>query len=357
MKSLLRYFVAGLYYRLGEHIRRSKGKVTILMYHRVLTTDAIRGHLIQPGMYTLDSTFEKHIKFLKEHYRIISFTDLLEYLDANKLDKDQAYCVITFDDGWRDNYINAFPVLRENDIPATVFLTTSFIASDRCFWPESLGYLIEKYDYSNLTDDKRDTLVQTSNEFGLEANLLIHALKASSHDLKLLAYDRIIESLKKYSIESIQNFIELIGEILELKPIERRIMLNWDEINEMSANNISFGSHGCSHRLLTLLPDDAIRAELSDSLKILQAVNKNSIPVFCYPNGSYDDRIARMVEEAGYKASVTAKFGYTDAFPNRYKLNRIGIHNDITKTTSLLALHVSGILRSVSSRLAKSAPK
>ena len=356
LRSLLRYFTAGLYYCLGEHVRRAKGKVTVLMYHRVMTINEVKGRLVQPGMYVLDSTFEKHIKFLKERYRIISFMDLLECLDTNKLDEDQAYCVITFDDGWRDNYVNAYPMLRENGIPATIFLATSFIASDRCFWPESLGYLIEKYDYSNLTDDKKNALAKASNEFGLKADLLIHALKETSHDLKIPAYERIIEALKKYSIESIQDFIESIGRILELRPVARRMMLNWDEINEMSANNISFGSHGCSHSLLTLLPDNAIKDELSDSLNIIQAANINSIPVFCYPDGSYNDRIAGMVEDAGYKASVTTKFGYADTFSNRYKLNRISMHDDVTKTTPLLALHISGLLRSISSRIEKSAP-
>lgn len=357
LKSCIRNFIAGLYYHLGGHVRCAKGKVIILMYHRVLTIDETSGHLIQPGMYVSDSTFEQHVKFLKENYKIISFMDLLEYLDTNKLDKDQAYCVITFDDGWRDNYVNAFPVLRNNGIPATIFLTTSFIATDRCFWPESLGYLIENYDHSNLTDDKCNSFAKASNGFGLEADLLIDALKTSSHNLKLPAYDRIIETLKEYPVESLQSFIELIAEILELKPAARRMMLNWDEISEMSANNISFGSHGCSHSLLTLLPDNVIKTELSDSLNFIQSADINSIPVFCYPDGKYNDRIAGMVVDAGYKASVTSRFGYTDVHSNRYKLNRIGIHDDVTKTTPLFALHISGIMRSISSRIEKSVPK
>lgn len=357
LKSLLRCLLAGLSYYSGEHIRRSKGKVTILMYHRILTIDEVRGSLIQPGMYVLDSTFAKHIKFLKEHYKIISFIDFMELLDTNEFDKDQAYCVITFDDGWRDNYINAFPVLRANGVPATIFLATSFIASDRLFWPESLGYIIENCDLSKLTDEKIDALSRASNEIGLEADLLVDVLRISSIDVKLLGYDKIIELLKEYSVESIQDFIGLIGEILELKPVASRMMLDWNEIREMSAKNISFGSHGCSHSLLILLSEKDIITELSDSLNILQETGTSSIPVFCYPDGSFNERITMMVKDAGYKASVTTETGYTDAQSNRYKLKRVGIHDDVTKTIPLFALHISGILKSLSSSIEKSAPE
>ena len=125
-------------------------------------------------------------------------------------------------------------------------------------------------------------------------------------------------------------------------------MLNWDEISEMSVNNISFGSHGCSHSLLTLLSDHEMKEEIIDSLDIIQTADTNSIAVFCYPNGNYNECIAGMVKSAGYKASVTTKFGYANTFSNRYKLNRVGVHDDVTKTTPLFALHISGILRSIS---------
>lgn len=346
VKSLLRCFAAGLYYTLWDISRYTKGKVTILMYHRVLTDDEARGRFIQPGMYVLESTFEKHVNYLKEHYMIISFKELLEYMNTNSLDKDQAYCVITFDDGWVDNYLNAFPILREHNVSATIFLVTSFIATNRWFWPERLGYFFEKLDSLTLTGNKRDAIIKASQRVGLGADLLINALKAQSHTSRLLAYDQIIETLKGYSMETIENFLELIGDILELNPSDERLTLSWEEIKEMSDYNISFGSHGCSHSLLTLLPDDEIKAELSDSLNCIQAAGIDSIPVFCYPIGYYNKEIAKLVEVAGYRASVTTAYGYTDSSSDLYKLNRISIHDDVTKTIPLFALHVSGVLKS-----------
>ncbi|HEC99967.1 MAG TPA: hypothetical protein ENN18_06270, partial [Proteobacteria bacterium] len=120
VKSLLRSGISLALYATGLPLVLTRGKVAILMYHRVLEPEETAG--VQPGMYVTTATFRKHMKFLAAHFKVISSQELLERL-KNKSFKDAArYCVITFDDGWRDNYSNAYPVLREYGFPATIFL-------------------------------------------------------------------------------------------------------------------------------------------------------------------------------------------------------------------------------------------
>ena len=116
LKSKIRRIAASVYYATGHLKTRLKGKVTILMYHRVLSEKELAQQYVQHGMYVLDNVFEKQMQFLKEHFQILSFIELLNLWKENKFDKSKRYCVITFDDGWLDNYIYAYPILKKNNL-------------------------------------------------------------------------------------------------------------------------------------------------------------------------------------------------------------------------------------------------
>jgi peptidoglycan/xylan/chitin deacetylase (PgdA/CDA1 family) len=114
----------------------------------------------------------------------------------------------------------------------------------------------------------------------------------------------------------------------------------------MSRHGISFGSHSCTHRILTTLTRDDIESELRRSQCALRDHDVNHIPVFSYPNGDYTPDIARLVRAAGYEAAVTVRAGFEDAAPpDLFGLRRIGIHNDATSTMPLFTLQLSGLTR------------
>jgi peptidoglycan/xylan/chitin deacetylase (PgdA/CDA1 family) len=131
--------------------------------------------------------------------------------------------------------------------------------------------------------------------------------------------------------------------------IKRKSFLSWDEIHEMHKSGvIYFGSHTKSHHILTTIPDERIQDELAqskDKLLFENVVTPEFIP-FAYPNGNYNDRIAKMVEEAGYNLAVTTEKGWNSVSNNNgglYKLKRIGIHQDMTSTNAMLACRIYGI--------------
>ncbi|MDH5571882.1 MAG: polysaccharide deacetylase family protein, partial [Gammaproteobacteria bacterium] len=66
------------------------------------------------------NVFDMQINYISKHYSIISLDNLLDIINGKTFDKNKKYCVITFDDGWLDNYINAYPVLKKHNAPATI---------------------------------------------------------------------------------------------------------------------------------------------------------------------------------------------------------------------------------------------
>ena len=92
--------------------------VIILTYHRVIETWDETLDYSQPGMVVTAPTFERQVAILKEHFEVVTLGAVLA--DGNTAGRaGRPRCVVTFDDGWRDNYDLAFPILRRHDLPAT----------------------------------------------------------------------------------------------------------------------------------------------------------------------------------------------------------------------------------------------
>ena len=355
-KLLTRRAVAATYYATNHYLTRLKGKVIILMYHRVVTEKELNQYYIQPGMYVKKDVFEMQMKFLKEHFEIISLSELLKLWKDKKLDESKRYCVITFDDGWLDNYIYAYPILKKYKIPATIFLPTSYIGTSQWFWPDKLSYLLNHY-YNNgngalhkykvsiplLVKEARLPSVGQGlgeNTKGNKFQTLI-----SGKDIEE-SIESAIETCKGLPDEEINKLIASLSEALGKKIPVERLLLNWQEIEELSENGISFGSHSCNHIILTKLGAEELQNETAASLHVLKEKRINYVPVFCYPNGDYADKIIEQVKQAGYTAAVSTRFGCEgNTTKELFDLKRIGIHNDISSTIPLFIFHLSGIVQ------------
>ena len=133
IRLLARKMIAFLYYCSGKYRLANRGRVIILMYHRILEDDDVLIASIQPGMYVTRSSFERQMAYVNKYYEITSLEDLTKMWACDGFDRSKAYCVVTFDDGWRDNYLNAFDILKKYNIPATIFLATEYIDTGRRF--------------------------------------------------------------------------------------------------------------------------------------------------------------------------------------------------------------------------------
>jgi peptidoglycan/xylan/chitin deacetylase (PgdA/CDA1 family) len=290
-------------------------------------------------MYVEPETFQQQIVYLKKHFTIVSLEDMVsrEGFDDDPV-AGNPHCILTFDDGWKDFYEFAYPILRAHGACATVFLPTDFIGTANRFWTDRLAFLLGKMDPGGRRERKR---VHSTNRV---VDTIGRMKGTAEHRLELA-----IRMMKRLDEDEIETVLDELGEEWNVRDAFRPpSFLSWQEAREMHGSGIiRFGSHAKSHRMLTSIPDDSVREELAlskDKLLEEKVVHSSFLP-FAYPNGEYDDRIAKLVEETGYHLAVTTERGWNkveDRNAGLYRLKRVGIHQDMTSTEAMLACRIHG---------------
>lgn len=311
----------------------------ILMYHRVIGHAELTATYLQPGMYVTEKTFELQMEYVSRHYNVIRMEEFIDKVrKRNTIRKNT--CVITFDDGWKDTYVHAYPILIRYRIPATIFLTTSYIGTHHWFWPERLCYLFMH------RCSKQQGLNVSMNSNGMINQIFSAICSTLREDVKHNneVIDGLIGKLKSFPVEAIDEVLDQIYRILDISQPTEGLLLNWSEVEKMSRNGITFGSHTCTHRILTGLPLTKVKRELEDSLTVLKEKQINYIPIVSYPNGDYNREIEEVVRDCGYKAAVTTSFGHASKLPqDLFEIKRIGIHDDISWALPLFSWRISGL--------------
>lgn len=340
MKSLLSsiYDASGIVDSLIRHL--STNNYLILMYHRVIPFKAaIPG--MQAGMYVEPETFYMQLLYLKKYFRIIPFPEIITYLNNQSYEKgNKPTCIITFDDGWYDFYKYAYPILKTQKVPATVFLPTKYIGTEDIFWTDQLAYLIEK----DINTNNYNKLIENKNTGNLDVMEIIGQWEGTI-DSKI---ERAIFLLKKYRVEDIKVILEKYKKKLGLDSMPtERAFLKWGEVEEMKKSGfINFGSHTHNHKMLTYLDDQEIMDELVQSKNRLiseKVVESTFIP-FSYPNGNYDERVVDMVRVAGYHSAATTEMGWNHRNMPLYRLNRVAIHQDISSNKEMFGCKICNLI-------------
>lgn len=279
-------------------------KYIILMYHKI----GLQPYEFTPSLNV--KIFEKQINLLRRLYDVIS---LEEIFSSHLTKKGKSKLIITFDDGYRCIYKYAYPILKKYGVPATIFLTVSSIEENKPIWTDLIGY------YFETTPEKRIEIVIQDNRMNLSLN---------NREGRLSALKQIKDLLKDISNKEKLIIIEELRNKLNVNNPGNGTfaMLNWQEINEMSGNNITFGGHTLNHPILSRIPLEEVKKEIIESKRIIEDKISRSVSAFAYPNGQpedFNEGVKRILKETGYKVACTTIFGKNDNNTDPYELKRI----------------------------------
>ena len=289
----------------------NRRRALILTYHRFCSTGTnLEGK-------TTAQAFSEQLEYLKRNYRIVRLSDLIESLSQNKT-LPSSLAAITIDDGYRDAYEIAFPLLRRHGVPATVYLVTKFIEGCIWLWTDKMRFItnLAPAQELNTTIEGKRLSLKLAGEHSRHsaAEIVNHALKEVDDEVKN---------------ETINHIARLLGVDLPSTPPMEYAAISQQQALEMDRNGVEIGSHTLTHPILTKISDDRLQRELRDSRAHLESLLKHPVNHFCYPNGDYDQRALREIVKSGYQSAVTTREGLCDGGDGLFELRRIHTESDM----------------------------
>ena len=317
-------------------------RAVVLCYHRVFEVKDRAYDYSQSGIVSSAKYFHRQIEHLRRYFDIIS---MQTYVTEVKQQRQRPVCVVTFEDGWSDNYYHAYPLLKAHNIPAMIFLTTEFVERGTVFWHTKLIYLLMQGDLSRLSLEDLDR--------GFYPGAVLDSLAKLGklrRPVQIDDVDGIIEALKVYDQAMIDLIVRDLSHQLgiSLEPVsQRRFSLTWSQVLEMAHGGIEFGCHGHTHRILTRLTSQGVWEEAVRAKEILEARLGSPAIFFLCPNGNSNSTVRRTLTAAGFRYVFPCRNGGGNNSLGHVK--HINVHDGSCTSPlgrfseSLFAFELSGI--------------
>lgn len=260
----------------------------VLCYHRVISERETEEQWVHSSMWITPETFEAQIRWVQSIGDVVSYQRLLDFTQPN----DRPLFAITFDDGWKDNYTNALPILQRAAVPFTIFLTTSHLETGHVIWPDDLAV---------------KTRLALSSTGETEVRRAIDTLSPNAqHGPRIppvrTALEDAIERLKLIPEEERKNLIGNYFRILGVAdaPITGH-MMTWSDALNMLSTGVAFGSHSHTHRICSEASTEALHEELVTSKYLIRHHLGMEPDAFAYPNARYNGNEDILLRQTGYR--------------------------------------------------------
>ena len=302
-------------------MQRTKRQLIILNYHRARGGD-IRRHLL----------------YLRRHYRVLHLEEALQELytssnrEAQKKDK-RTPLVLTFDDGYHDNYTHLFPHVCRLQVPVTLFLIPGYLESGDYFWWGEGRRLVRRAEVEEVTlDGNVYHLKQVDERIALSRAIdtsLRHATSVAERERSLISYRQMLAVPSTVTVEE-----------------EGDRPLTWAEVQKMEESGwVSYGAHTMHHPVLAYLASsDEVAAEVGTCRALLEERLGHPVRTFAYPVGRAEhigDEAVNAVKAAGYEWAVTTHTGVNTSEADPLRLQRV--LGDVSRHWLVMAAETSGI--------------
>jgi peptidoglycan/xylan/chitin deacetylase (PgdA/CDA1 family) len=285
-------------YGLASLLARGTDRPLVLGYHRVVESFGATAHTEMPSMLVSSRMFERHLDCIGRQFTFVSLDEIGEHITGGRRFSKPA-AAVTFDDGYRDIYEHAFPILKRKGIPAGVFVVTNLIG--RPFWQvhDKLYHLMTKA-FAAWRDPRRE---MTDLFRRLQLPLACITRNKVAADSPMLAVTSILPELPLIEVRRLMDGLEsTVGNGFHDVPQT----LGWAELAEMSKAGIEIGSHTKNHVSLPTEGPEVVAEELAGSKKQLQRYLGKPVRHFAYPGGQFTPAVVEAVQRADYEFAYTA---------------------------------------------------
>ena len=279
---------------------RKPGAV-VLMYHRIGKGEKIFSNLDQ-------SVFQAQMRWLRDNCHVIAPEDLMRSAYHSRCSKPPV--LVTFDDGYRDYHDNAYPVLKDLEIPALVFLATAFIDNGGLIWTDLVHWAVHSTNRSSITLpwDPGRVLALTYDH---DRNALVSVCKTYLKNVPDSERQRLLSKLLKAL------------DVNSAHPVERQ-MLNWDEVRA-TMDLTRYGGHTHTHPIMSQLDSSRLETEVVTCRDRISAETGVMPRYFAYPNGraaDFNDEAKTLLKLHGFDMAFTTIEGVNGAATDWMEIRR-----------------------------------
>ncbi|MCC7440243.1 MAG: polysaccharide deacetylase family protein [Bdellovibrionales bacterium] len=272
-----------------------RGSCTALMYHRVRAAGSARPAFDPNGILAVDaSAFDRQMRTLAEDWRPIGLDEAVRGLKEGTLPRRAV--VVTFDDGYRDNFDVALPILEKHSVPATIYLSSGFMDRTAAPWWEELGWILSRAD-SIRAEWKGRVLERALSDDGARA----------------AAFAALAAWLRPEPVEGRFQLMTQLRAAAMAYPLESELM-GWDDVSRLARHPlITFGAHTANHPALRVETPEACEREILESRRAIEARIGRPVEHFAYPFGGRAEAGARefaLCGKLGFASSVTTRPGH-----------------------------------------------
>ena len=284
----------------------SRNRFRILTYHRFSPAVFPKGPEI----------LERQCAFLRRRFHPVPLAEIARSLETGAPLPPKALAV-TVDDGYRDFFLDGFPIFRRWQIPVTVYLVTDFLDGKLWPWWNQVDYAARhgraaRVSLSLFADRAGQELpLGTGDERERAAVVIGGQLVKAPHRVRLA-------------------FLEALPALFDVEippqPPPEHAALTWDEVRQLAAAGVEFGSHTRTHPILPNMEDRSLaEEEIAGSKARIEQELERPVIHFCYPNGDYDDATVAAVARCGFQTAVTIRRGCNAPREDRYLLKRLSV--------------------------------
>jgi peptidoglycan/xylan/chitin deacetylase (PgdA/CDA1 family) len=304
-------FWSGLTHFLGSLPERDS--LLVLNYHRI---GASEDDDFDPALFSATaSELDEQVSYLKRNHEMVTLEEALAFVDRGlRSERRRCRVLLTFDDGYLDNYEAAFPILRSQGVQGVFFLATEIVGSSSVPWWDHVAYLMKTARQRRFRLAYPVSWLVDIDQSGLRASLR-----------------EVLKLYKNPANTDPGRFISELGDQTRgaSLPQTRRRFLNWEEAREMIAGGMAIGSHTHSHSVLSQLDLERQRQELAGSRALLRKHLGIEADALAYPVGSpvsFSDETRQLAQEVGYRAAFSF-YGGTNlpGETRRHDVKRVGV--------------------------------
>lgn len=315
----------------GAGAMPAKAKAIILMYHRITRTE------LDPwGMCVSPENFSEHLHAIRQVATPMSLVDFVRARESGEL--PERAVVVTFDDGYLDNFERALPLLRQHQVPATLFITTCNIDSPREFWWDRLETLLlapttlpERLELPldsgvrvwELGSAANYSAVERENDRGTMAWL-------AGKDGRLRFFYDVWKSLWPLAADKREQALDQLANWsgVDSSPSPSRRSMSSAEIHAMGQESLmTIGAHTVDHPPLSAHPAEFQSEQILLGRENLQQILGVPVTTFAYPHGEYSPETIRLLRNAGFECAVTVQQKVVGLDSDDMTLPRFGVRD------------------------------